>query len=72
MHILVINLIRHVLNNIGTPKHPGIPVNTYAKALAASLGLGLLTRESGLQGESCYDADMVQAHAPYAFNAYYH
>ncbi|KAL0917360.1 hypothetical protein M5K25_012414 [Dendrobium thyrsiflorum] len=23
------NLIRHVLNNTGTPKHPGIPVSTY-------------------------------------------
>lgn len=23
------NLVRHVLNNTGTPKHPGIPVNTY-------------------------------------------
>ncbi|GAB4840434.1 hypothetical protein Ancab_021201 [Ancistrocladus abbreviatus] len=23
------NLIRHVLNNTGTPKHPGVPVSTY-------------------------------------------
>ncbi|KAE9603437.1 hypothetical protein Lal_00008179 [Lupinus albus] len=23
------NLIRHVLNNTGTPKHPGIPISTY-------------------------------------------
>ncbi|GLJ53989.1 hypothetical protein SUGI_1154600 [Cryptomeria japonica] len=23
------NLVRHVLNNTGTPKHPGIPINTY-------------------------------------------
>eukprot|EP01018_Ginkgo_biloba_P006034 Gb_41350 [translate_table: standard] len=23
------NLVRHILNNTGTPKHPGIPVNTY-------------------------------------------
>ncbi|KAF3783889.1 hypothetical protein EJ110_NYTH31518 [Nymphaea thermarum] len=43
------NLIWHVLNNIGTPKHLGIPVNTYSKALAASLRLSLWTRESGLQ-----------------------
>ncbi|KAJ6808538.1 glucan endo-1,3-beta-glucosidase 3-like [Iris pallida] len=128
------NLIRHVLNNTGTPKHPGIAVSTFiyelydedlrpgalsekywglfdangvpvytlhltgsgvvlandttnqtycvakdgadSKMLQAALdwacGPGKVDCSALLQGQPCYDPDNVEAHATYAFNAYYH
>ncbi|XP_039114553.1 glucan endo-1,3-beta-glucosidase 3-like [Dioscorea cayenensis subsp. rotundata] len=128
------NLIRHVLNNTGTPKHPGVPVSTYiyelydedlrpgalsekywglfdangvpvytlhltgsglvlandttnqtyciakegadSKMLQAALdwacGPGKVDCSAIVQGQPCYDPDTVEAHATYAFNAYYH
>ncbi|XP_072971257.1 glucan endo-1,3-beta-glucosidase 2-like isoform X2 [Typha angustifolia] len=128
------NLIRHVLNSTGTPKHPGVPVPTYIyelydedqrpgalsernwglfdgsglpaytlhltgsgvllandttnqtyciardgadeKMLQAALdwacGPGKVDCSVLMQGQACYDPDSVEAHASYAFNAYYH
>ncbi|KAJ3699206.1 hypothetical protein LUZ61_002911 [Rhynchospora tenuis] len=128
------NLIRHVLNSTGTPKHPGIPVPTYIyelydedqrpgslsekswglfdstglpaytlhlagsglllandttnqtfcvaregadpKMLQAALdwacGPGKVNCSVLMQGQACSEPDDVQAHASYAFNAYYH
>ncbi|KAJ0974925.1 hypothetical protein J5N97_016890 [Dioscorea zingiberensis] len=127
------NLIRHVLNNTGTPKHPGVAVSTYiyelydedlrpgalserywglfdangapvytlhltgsglvlandttnqtyciardgadSKMLQAALdwacGPGKVDCSVLIQGQPCYDPDTVEAHATYAFNAYY-
>ncbi|KAJ3677317.1 hypothetical protein LUZ60_003041 [Juncus effusus] len=128
------NLIRHVTNSTGTPKHPGIPVPTYiyelydedqrpgalsekswglfdsnglpaytlhlsgsglllandttnqtfciaregadGKMLQAALdwacGAGKVDCSVLMQGQPCYEPDTVEAHAAYAFNAYYH
>ncbi|XP_010267790.1 PREDICTED: glucan endo-1,3-beta-glucosidase 3-like [Nelumbo nucifera] len=128
------NLIRHVLNNTGTPKHSGVPVSTYIyelynedlspgplseknwglfdangipvyilhltgsgmvlandttnqtyciardsadpKMVQAALdwacGPGKVDCSPLLQGQPCYEPDTVNAHATYAFNAYYH
>lgn len=127
------NLIRHVLNNTGTPKRPGVGVSTYIyelydedlrpgaisekywglfdvngvptytlqlngagtilrndttdrtfcvakdgadrKMLQAALdwacGPGKVDCSVLLEGQTCYDPNTVEAHATYAFNAYY-
>lgn len=127
------NLIKHVLNKTGTPKHPGIAVSTYIyelynedtktgpiseknwglfdangkpvyilhltesgsvlandttnqtyctvrdgadkRMLQAALdwacGPGKVDCSPMLQGQPCYEPDNVNAHATYAFNAYY-
>ncbi|KAL5217855.1 hypothetical protein ABZP36_018539 [Zizania latifolia] len=128
------NLIRHVMNSTGTPKHPGVAVPTYIyelydedtrpgstsekywglfdmngipaytlhltgsgvllandttnqtycvardgadeKMLQAALdwacGPGKVDCSALTQGQPCYEPDNVEAHATYAFNAYYH
>jgi exo-beta-1,3-glucanase (GH17 family) len=128
------NLIRHVMNSTGTPKHPGVAVPTYIyelydedtrpgstsekywglfdmngvpayalhltgsgvllandttnqtycvaregadpKMLQAALdwacGPGKVDCSGLMQGQPCYEPDNVEAHATYAFNAYYH
>ncbi|KAI9071868.1 hypothetical protein K1719_046167 [Acacia pycnantha] len=69
------NLVKHVLNNTGTPKHPGVANNVDIKMLQAALdwacGPGKVDCSVLLQGQPCYEPNNVVSHATYAFDAYY-